>query len=78
MKYVHAEDVLPPDLVAEVRRHHTGLIYVSADHEFYERRYAQITALRAAGLSTQEIAEQVHLCRRRVQQVLRASRAPEK
>jgi DNA-binding NarL/FixJ family response regulator len=71
VKYVHAGNVLPADLVEKVRRHHVGLIYFPADHEFYERRRRQIMSLHAEGLSTREIAERVHLSRRRVQQVVR-------
>jgi transposase len=76
VKYVHAEDVLPSDLVEKVRRHHVGLIYFRADHEFYEQRRRQVMSLHAEGLPTREIAKRVHLSRRRIQQVVRdATRA---
>lgn len=74
MKYVQAEDVLPPDLVEKVRQHHVGLIYFPADHEFYYRRRRQVVLLHAEGLSTGEIAERVHLSRRRVQQIIQEKR----
>ena len=31
MRYVRAEKVLPPELLREVQKHHTGLIYVPGD-----------------------------------------------
>jgi DNA-binding NarL/FixJ family response regulator len=71
VKYVHAGNVLPADLVEKVRRHHVGLIYFPADHEFYERRRHEIVSRRAEGLATREIAERVHVSQRRVQQILK-------
>ena len=71
MKYVHAGDVLPPELVEQVRRHCTGLIYVPADREFYERRYREVLSLHEKGYPTSVIAERVHLCQRRVQQIVK-------
>ena len=75
MRYVHADDVLPADLVQKVRQHHVGLVYFSADHAFYERRKLLIAALAAEGCSTQDIAQRVHLSRRRVQQILKEQRS---
>ena len=71
MKYVRAEDVLPPDLIRRVRKYHTGLILIPADREFYERRHQKVLSLHAEGLPTDEIARRVCLCRRRVQQIIK-------
>ncbi|MHC5054357.1 MAG: hypothetical protein ACYTKD_06530 [Planctomycetota bacterium] len=76
MKYVHAEEVLPPELVRRVRKHCTGLVYFPADREFYERRYRRVLSLHEKGYPTSVIAERVHLCRRRVQQIIRERRGP--
>ena len=74
MRYVHAEDVLPPELVRRVRELRTGLIYFSADQEFYQARRREVLALHGKRLPTDEIARRVHLCRRRVQQIIREAR----
>jgi DNA-binding NarL/FixJ family response regulator len=74
MNYVNAEKVLPPDLVRRVRELCTGLIYFPADREFFERRRREILSLHKKRLPTDKIARRVHLCRRRVQQIIRERR----
>ena len=76
MKYARAEDVLPPDLIKRVRKYHTGLIFVPTDREFYDRRRRKVLSLHAEDLPTDEIADRVHLCRRRVQQIIREGHCP--
>ena len=71
MRYVRADEVLPPRLLAKVREHCTGMIYVPSDGAFYRERNAEVVRLHKRGVPTDEIARRVHLCRRRVQQVLR-------
>jgi len=71
MRYVRAEKVLPPELLKEVQKHHTGLIYVPGDPAFYEKRDEEIIRLRRQGLPTEEIAERVYLCPRRIRQIIR-------
>ena len=75
MRYTRAEKVLPPELLKEVQKHHTGLIYVPGDPSFYERRNHEVVRLHQQGLSTKEIAEKVFLSERRVQQILRGAAA---
>ena len=75
MRYTRAEKVLPPELLKEVQKHHTGLIYVPGDPGFYERRNSEVVRLHEQGLSTKEIAEKVFLSERRVQQILRSAAA---
>jgi DNA-binding NarL/FixJ family response regulator len=77
MNYVHAEEVLPPDLIKRVRKYHTGLILIPADREFFEDRYREVLSLHEKGYPTSIIAERVHLCRRRVQQIIREARGAE-
>ncbi|MHC5058224.1 MAG: helix-turn-helix domain-containing protein [Planctomycetota bacterium] len=77
MKYVHAEEVLPPELVRRVRKLRTGLIYFPADRGFYERRKREVLSLHKKRLPTDEIARRVCLCRRRVQQIIREARGPD-
>ena len=75
MRYARAEKVLPPELLKEVHKHHTGLIYVPRDPGFYERRNHEVVCLHQQGLSTKEIAEKVFLTERRVQQILKGAAA---
>ncbi len=71
MRYVRADKVLPPRLLAKVREHCTGMIYVPSDGAFYRQRNAEVVRLHRRGLPTKEIAEKVFLSERRVQQLLR-------
>ena len=70
MKYISAEAVLPPELFRRVQRHCTGFIYVSCTREFYAARRRKVMKLRESGLGTGEIAAEVHLCQRRVRQII--------
>ena len=63
------------ELLKEVQKHHTGLIYVPGDPSFYERRNREVVRLNQQGLSTKEIAEKVFLSERRVQQILKGAGA---
>ena len=71
MKHVNAKQVLPPDLLREVQRHCHGYVYVPGRDGFYERRRTEVIRLSRQGIPTDEIARRAHLCRRRVQQILR-------
>ena len=76
IEYVHADEVLPPKLVRQVQKHCTGLVYIPTSREFYERRRREVLSLHKKGLPTDVIAERVHLCRRRVQQIIREGHCP--
>ena len=71
MRYVRADKVLPQKLLAKVREHCTGMIYVPSDGSFYKQRNAEVVRLHRRGLPTKEIAERVYLCTRRVRQIIR-------
>ena len=73
--YANAKDVLPPELLAEVQRFHTGHLWVppnesDEDRERQRERDRLILALRAEGLTGREIAERMKLSERRVWQIL--------
>ena len=77
MRHVNAKQALPPDLLrhlaGEVRppvEHCSGYIYVPRRDDFYDRRRAGVLELHRLGLPTDEIARRVHLCRRRIQQIV--------
>ena len=74
MYYVHAEKVLPPALVRQIRKYCTGFVYVPVDRKFFKNRYRQVLSLHKKRLPTDEIARRVHLRRRRVQQIIREAR----
>jgi hypothetical protein len=75
--YVRADEVLPPEFLVRVRKHYTGMVYVPAGREFYEGRRREILSLHRKGYPTTVIAdppaggERVHVCRRRVQQIIK-------
>ena len=70
MEHVNARDVLPPELLKELQRHCSGYIYVPETREFYEERRREVIKLRRQGAGTHEIAQRVHLCERRVRQLV--------
>lgn len=72
--YANAKDVLPPELLALVREHHTGHLWVPDDGEFYLQRNERIRRLHAEGSSVRDISAAVHLSERRVGQILEATR----
>lgn len=66
--------VLSAKLVEEIRKHCTGMTYVKSDRRFYKEGYREVMRLHGQGLTTKEIAERVHLCPRRVLQIVKAER----
>ena len=72
MRYIHAEKVLPPELLREVQKHHTGLIYVPSDGAFYRERNSEVMRLHGQGLPTAEIARRIYLGPRRVRQIVKS------
>ena len=50
------------------------MIYVKSDRRFYKERYREVMHLHEQGLSTKDIVERVHLCTRRVLQIVRSER----
>ena len=75
--YVHAEEELPPELVRRVRKYCTGLVYFPADRKYFKNRYREVLSLHKKRLPTDEIARRVHLCRRRVQQIICEAQGPD-
>ena len=71
--YANAKDVLPPDLLEEVRKHYTGPLYVPRDKSAVEKRDLVIN-LAQSNTSTAMIAKVTELSRRRVNQILAGKR----
>ncbi|MHC5056669.1 MAG: hypothetical protein ACYTKD_18400 [Planctomycetota bacterium] len=70
MRHVNARTVLPADLLREVQRHCSGYVYVPSNGAFYAERRERVRDLAARGFPVAAIAEAVHVCTRRVRQIL--------
>lgn len=73
-KYANAEDILPKDLLREVQKYHTGIMWVPAPGCFYKERRQLVTALKSQGIRTDEIANLAGITCRRVNQILAADK----
>ena len=51
--YANAADVLPPELLAQVRRYHTGHLWIPDDGAYYRKRNERILRLHAEGIPIQ-------------------------
>ncbi len=67
----NADDVLPPELVAEIRKHYVGLLWIPTASTFYQERNQLIRQLRASGESVRDIARLVHLTEERIRQIVK-------
>jgi len=68
--YANAEEVLPLDLLEEVQKHHSGMLWIPASESFYRQRRRLVIALKAQGVSTEEISNLAGITPRRVNQIL--------
>jgi len=72
--YRNAGAAIPEHLMAELRKHHVGRLYVSKDGVYHAERRALIEKLLRQGVRTAEVAELAGLTQRRVQQIRKAMR----
>ena len=77
-KYAHAAAVLPPELLAEIQSHFTGLLWIPTPKMFYEERRRLVQALHDEGVEVEEIARLSGVTPRRVYQILQKARAGKK
>lgn len=68
--YLNGREVLPPDVLAEVQKHASGLIWIPSPKTFYQERRQLILTLREQGVPTREIARLAGISVRRVNQVV--------
>jgi DNA-binding NarL/FixJ family response regulator len=68
--YLNGREVLPPDVLAEVQKHASGLIWIPSPKTFYHERRQLILTLREQGVPTKEIARLAGISVRRVNQVV--------
>jgi helix-turn-helix protein len=71
--YANAKDVLPPELLEQVREHFTGNLYIPGKDEVKPRTELIIT-LAKSGADTAEIARIAGVSTRRVNQVISKKR----
>jgi len=75
--YFHAREVLPPDLLAEVQKHVSGLVWVPSPKTFFHERRQLILTLREQGVPTREIARLSGISVRRVNQIAKGKNGHE-
>lgn len=68
-RYVNAKEVLPSELLSEVQKYHSGIMWIPPKD--YERRNEAILKLRKQGLTYEEIAEEIGLSVERIKQIFR-------
>lgn len=71
--YANAKDVLPQELVAQIQKHYTGLLYITGENARSCKRQLVLT-LAQQEASTGEIAMIAGISRRRVNQILAKER----
>jgi len=71
--YQNARDVLPADLLRELRRYHTGALYVPAGDSKFERQ-ALVVSMNERGATRKEISQLAGISVRRVSQIIRESK----
>ncbi len=69
-KYANAEHKLPRELLKEIQKYHTGMLWIPAPGSFYKERRQLVIALKSQGIETDEIASLAGITRRRVNQIL--------
>ena len=67
----NAHEVLPPQLVEEIQRHYSGLLWIPTGSTFFENRNQLIRELHANGERTGNIAKIVNLTKERVRQIVK-------
>lgn len=73
-KYANAEKILPPELLKEVQKYHTVVLWIPTPSRFYQERRRLIIALHGQGVNTKEIAQPAGVTIRRVNQILASER----
>ena len=71
--YQNARDVLPAELLRELRRYHTGALYVPAGDSKFERK-ALVVSMNERGATRKEISQLAGISIRRVSQIIRESK----
>ncbi|OGV53690.1 MAG: hypothetical protein A2X49_12660 [Lentisphaerae bacterium GWF2_52_8] len=72
--YANAKDVLPEELLVEIKKHFRGMLYIPTDDDQSERRKKLVMALNEHGLKAKEVAAIAGISDRRVNQIIAESR----
>jgi hypothetical protein len=72
--YQNARSVLPPELLAEIQKHCSGLLWIPPTGQFFRDRRRLVQALKEQGVPTREIARLAGISHRRVNQILAAKK----
>ena len=68
--YANARDVLPKELLKEIQKYHTGMLWIPEPSGFYKERRMLVIALSEQGIKSVEIANLAGITPRRVNQIL--------
>jgi hypothetical protein len=74
--YANAKDVLPDDLLREVKKHHTGFLWIPKD-ESREKKRKLVIALHGEGMTANEISRVAGLSARRISQMIKEHKIKE-
>jgi len=69
-RYANAGKILPKELLEEVQKYHTGVLWIPCPSRFYKERRGLVIALHKQGVNTKEIAHLAGVTTRRVNQIL--------
>ena len=69
-KYANAEHILPRELLKEVQKYYSSILWISAPGSFYKECRQLVIARKSQGIETDEIASLAGITRRRVNQIL--------
>jgi hypothetical protein len=73
-RYANAKKILPPELLKEIQKYHTGVLWIPTPSRFYQDRRRLVIALHDQGVNTKEIANLAGVTIRRVNQILSSER----
>jgi hypothetical protein len=73
-RYANAEKILPRELLKQVQKYHTGILWIPTESRFYKERRQLVIALHDQGIASKEIADLAGITIRRVNQILAAER----
>ncbi len=72
--YANASHVLPPELVKEIQKYFSGLLWVPEPEKFFEERRVLVIALHNQNVPIDEIGQLAGVTRRRVYQIISESK----
>ena len=73
-KYANAENILPAELLKQVQKYHTGILWIPTPSRFYQERRQLVIALHMQSIPSKEIANLAGITVRRVNQILAVER----